>query len=72
MLESTTSLALGEESVWSHLSLSKMTEAEIIRARIKVLKKKLATLEAALRTLERDKAIAAFHHDNTNTKTSIQ
>jgi hypothetical protein len=47
-----------------------MTEAEIIRARIKGLKKKLATLEAALRTLERDKAIAAFHHDNT--KTSIQ
>jgi len=47
-----------------------MTEAEIIRARIKVLKKTLATLEAALRTLERDKAIAAFHLDNT--KTSIQ
>jgi hypothetical protein len=47
-----------------------MTEAEIIRARIKEAKKLLATLETALRTLEREKAVAAFHRDNT--KTSIQ
>jgi hypothetical protein len=39
----------------------KMTEAEIIRARIRELQRMLAALQASLRTPERDKAISAFH-----------
>jgi len=38
-----------------------MTELEIIRARIKELQQMLAALQASHRTLERDKASAAFH-----------
>jgi hypothetical protein len=38
-----------------------MTEAEIIRARIRELQRMLAALQASLRTPERDKAISAFH-----------
>lgn len=38
-----------------------MTEAEIIRARIIELEKMLKAMRAALQTLERDRAIAAFH-----------
>jgi hypothetical protein len=38
----------------------RVTEAEIIRARNKELRKMLAALEAALQTIEQDKAVAAF------------
>jgi hypothetical protein len=40
-----------------------MTEAQIIRARIIELKKMLGALQASLRTIERDKAMMAFHRD---------
>ena len=48
-----------------------MTEAEIIRARIAELQRMLAALQASLRTLERDKAISAFHRDSIR-RTSTQ
>jgi hypothetical protein len=49
-----------------------MTEAEIIRARIKELQRMLTALQAHLRTLERDKAISAFHRDINIIKRSLQ
>ncbi|UPK03048.1 hypothetical protein [Bradyrhizobium sp. 170] len=40
-----------------------MTEAETIRARIAELKKKLADLQASLRNLEIEKAMAGLHRE---------
>ena len=40
-----------------------MTEAQIIRARIAELKKTLAELQAALRKMEIEKAMAGLHRE---------
>jgi hypothetical protein len=40
-----------------------MTEAGIIRARIKELQRMLATLQESLRTLEIEKAMVGFHRE---------
>jgi hypothetical protein len=47
-----------------------MTEAEIIRSRIKELQQMLAALQTHLRTLERAKAISALHRDTIQRTTT--